>query len=44
MSNQKQKNILDLSRYVKVARELAILGKYEDSLGKYKTTLKIIEK
>ena len=33
---------MDLNRYVKVARELAILGNYEKSLGKYKTALNII--
>ena len=40
---KKQRTILDLNRYVKVAREWAILGKYEESLNKYKTALKIIE-
>ena len=45
MSSQPKKirTVLDLSRYVKVAREFALLGKYEESLSKYKTALKIIE-
>ena len=34
--------ILDLSDYVKLARELAILGNYEKSLSKYKTALNIV--
>ena len=34
--------VLDLSDYVKLARELAILGDYEKSLSKYKTALKIV--
>ena len=34
MSSQSKKvrTVLDLSRYVKVAREFALLGKYEESL------------
>ena len=39
----KNYTIMDLSRYVKVARELAILGNYEKSLSKYKTALNIIQ-
>ena len=35
--------ILDLSNYVKVAREYAVLGNYEKSLSKYKTALNIVE-
>lgn len=35
--------ILDLSNYVKFARELAVLGDYEKSLGKYKRALQIID-
>ena len=35
-------NVLDLSDYVKLARELAILGDYEKSLSKYKTSLNIV--
>ena len=34
--------VLDLSDYVKLARELAILGDYERSLSKYKTALNIV--
>ena len=34
--------VLDLSDYVKLARELAILGDYEKSLSKYKTALNIV--
>ena len=34
--------VLDLSGYVKLARELAILGDYEKSLSKYKTALNIV--
>ena len=41
--DNKNYTILDLSRYVKVARELAILGNYEKSLSKYKTALNIIQ-
>ena len=36
------RTVLDLSDYVKLARELAILGDYEKSLSKYKTALKIV--
>ena len=35
-------SVLDLSVYVKLARELAILGDYEKSLSKYKTALNIV--
>jgi len=35
--------VLDLSDYVKLARELAILGDYEKSLSKYKTALNIVQ-
>ena len=38
----KNHTILDLSDYVKLARELAILGDYEKSLSKYKTALNIV--
>ena len=41
--DNKNYTIMDLSRYVKVARELAILGNYEKSLSKYKTALNIIQ-
>ena len=34
--------ILDLNDYVKLARELDILGDYEKALSKYKTALKIV--
>ena len=34
--------ILDLNDYVKLARELDILGEYEKALSKYKTALKIV--
>ena len=35
--------VLYLSDYVKLARELAILGDYEKSLSKYKTALNIVQ-
>ena len=34
--------ILDLNDYVKLARELDILGDYEKALSKYKTALQIV--
>ena len=36
--------ILDLSDYVKLARELAILGEYPKALSKYKTALNLVTK
>jgi hypothetical protein len=42
MSNH-QRTILDLSRYIKVSREFAVLGEYDKAFGKYKTALHIIE-
>ena len=38
----KNHTILDLNDYVKLARELDILGDYEKALSKYKTALKIV--
>ena len=38
----KSHTILDLNDYVKLARELNILGDYEKALSKYKTALKIV--
>jgi len=35
--------ILDLSNFVKIARERSLLGLYTDSLKYYKTSLKIIQ-
>ena len=43
MSSNKPHTIMDLNRYVKIARELGVLGSYEKCLSKYKTALKIIE-
>lgn len=41
---KKEKTILDLNRYLKVARELGVYGVYYESLEMYKKVLKIIEK
>ena len=38
----KTHTILDLNEYVKLARELDILGDYEKALSKYKTALNIV--
>ena len=38
----KPHTILDLNKYVKLSRELAILGEYEKALSKYKTVLNIV--
>lgn len=38
-----KRTILDLPRYIKDAREKAVLGKYELSLEQYKKCLKLIE-
>ena len=35
--------ILDLTNFVKVARERSLLGLYSDSMKYYKMTLKIIQ-
>lgn len=44
MNNQhKHRTILDLPRYIKDAREKAVLGKYELSFEQYKKCLKLIE-
>lgn len=39
----KNPNILDLTNYVKIARERSLLGLYSDSMKYYKTSLKIIQ-
>ena len=39
----KNHNILDLTHFVKIARERSLLGLYSDSLKYYKTSLKIIQ-
>ena len=38
----KSHTILDLNDYVKLARELTILGNYEIALSKYQTALNIV--
>ena len=40
---RKTHTILDLNDYVKLARELNILGDYEKALSKYKTALNIVQ-
>jgi hypothetical protein len=39
-----EKGIGDFLSELKMARECAILGNYEESLKKYKTTVQIIQK